>query len=363
MFYVPTWKMTNTQYLIRDAESGRFYARFQRDNKQIWKSLKTKVLSVAQARLADELKTHRGAVKTVEAVENGKATVGQIATAYLENEARRVDIKQATLKYRKRMVRSIFSTWAELSAMPPKQVSEAMVKDWASRYSGEYSGTQFNNGIDTLHSIFESAVKSGMIVRNPVNREEIGKRKPCQKKLELPNREQFEQIVKEVRSSGFPFASITGDLVEFLAYSGCRIDEAINVKWSDVQDGRIWIHGDEETGTKGNESRRIPVIPPMVDLLKRIKSRPQYRRERTEYVLQIQECLESLETACARVGAKRLTHHDLRHLFATRVIESGVDIPTLSRWLGHKDGGALAMKTYGHLRDEHSVEMARKVTF
>jgi hypothetical protein len=45
------------------------------------------------------------------------------------------------------------------------------------------------------------------------------------------------------------------------------------------------------------------------------------------------------------------------------VIESGVDIPTLSRWLGHKDGGALAMKTYGHLRDEHSVEMARKVTF
>jgi hypothetical protein len=30
-------------------------------------------------------------------------------------------------------------------------------------------------------------------------------------------------------------------------------------------------------------------------------------------------------------------------LFATRCIESGVDIPTVSRWLGHKDGGALAM--------------------
>jgi len=35
----------------------------------------------------------------------------------------------------------------------------------------------------------------------------------------------------------------------------------------------------------------------------------------------------------------------LRHLFATRCIESGVDIPTVSRWLGHKDGGALAMKS------------------
>jgi len=57
------------------------------------------------------------------------------------------------------------------------------------------------------------------------------------------------------------------------------------------------------------------------------------------------------------------THHDLRHLFATRCIESGVDIPTVSRWLGHKDGGALAMKTYGHLRDQHSTNMAQKVVF
>ena len=49
------------------------------------------------------------------------------------------------------------------------------------------------------------------------------------------------------------------------------------------------------------------------------------------------------------------THHDLRHPFATRCIESGMDIPTVSRWLGHKDGGALAMKTYSHLRREDSL--------
>jgi site-specific recombinase XerD len=54
---------------------------------------------------------------------------------------------------------------------------------------------------------------------------------------------------------------------------------------------------------------------------------------------------------------------DLRHLFATRCIENGVDIPTVSRWLGHQDGGALCMKTYGHLRDEHSTNEAEKVLF
>ena len=39
------------------------------------------------------------------------------------------------------------------------------------------------------------------------------------------------------------------------------------------------------------------------------------------------------------------------------------DWPTVARWLGHADGGALAMKVYGHLRDEHSQTQAARVTF
>jgi integrase len=53
--------------------------------------------------------------------------------------------------------------------------------------------------------------------------------------------------------------------------------------------------------------------------------------------------------------------HDLRHWTATHAIEMGVDVPTVSRWLGHKDGGALAMKVYGHLRDEHSLACAKRL--
>jgi hypothetical protein len=50
-------------------------------------------------------------------------------------------------------------------------------------------------------------------------------------------------------------------------------------------------------------------------------------------------------------------------LFAIRFIENGVDIPTVSRWLGHQDGGPLCMKTCGHLLDEHSTNEAMKVSF
>jgi integrase len=80
-------------------------------------------------------------------------------------------------------------------------------------------------------------------------------------------------------------------------------------------------------------------------------------------VFQVCECQKALDRALKKVGSHRITHHDLRHLFATRCIESGVDIPTVSRWLGHKDGGALLMKTYGHLRREHSQAQALKVSF
>jgi hypothetical protein len=40
-----------------------------------------------------------------------------------------------------------------------------------------------------------------------------------------------------------------------------------------------------------------------------------------------------------------------------------VDIPTVSGWMGRKDGAPLAMKVYGHLRDQHSAQVAQRVTF
>jgi integrase len=80
-------------------------------------------------------------------------------------------------------------------------------------------------------------------------------------------------------------------------------------------------------------------------------------------VFLVQHSEGSMTRAAKKIGMARITHHDLRHFFATISIESGVDIPTVSRWLGHKDGGALAMRTYGHLRREHSVAQAQKVSF
>ncbi|PYL08595.1 MAG: hypothetical protein DME33_06845 [Verrucomicrobia bacterium] len=137
-------------------------------------------------------------------------------------------------------------------------------------------------------------------------------------------------------------------------------------KWN----GAIWIfersetvvRGDPETATKNWEVRRVPMIPEARALFERMRAE-QRDQPLEAKVFRVRECQKALDRACKKVGTGRITHHDLRHLFATRCIESGVDIPTVSRWLGHKDGGALAMKTYGHLRREHRLAQAQRVTF
>ena len=105
------------------------------------------------------------------------------------------------------------------------------------------------------------------------------------------------------------------------------------------------------------------MIPDMRQLLERLRQKRGEADFFGKPVMLVHECQGAIDTACKKLNIARITHHDLRHLFATRCIESGVDIPTVSRWLGHKDGGALAMKVYGHLRDSHSTAMAQKVRF
>ncbi len=152
------------------------------------------------------------------------------------------------------------------------------------------------------------------------------------------------------------------DLVELLAYSGLRIDEARNLKWADVSFSRglVSVTGGERR-TKNYEVRSVPMTLALSGLLSRLHRERQ--PQPADYIVPIESARRCIETACARLGFPKFTHHDFRHFFATTCIESGVDIPTVSKWLGHKDGGALAMKVYGHLRQEHGFAQIKRVSF
>jgi integrase len=235
-------------------------------------------------------------------------------------------------------------------------------KKWASTYAKTASPTNYNNTVALLRHVLNVAIEAGVIYGNPsaaLKRAAIRA-----KKIALPSTDKFNTLIAEMRAGHSRHSRSCADFALGLAVTGMRKSEANALEWRDIdfEDGEVVVRGDAETGTKNWELRRVPLIPDARALFERM------RAERADEpldakVFAVRESQKALDRACKTVGIDRITHHDLRHLFATRCIESGVDIPTVSRWLGHKDGGALAMRTYGHLRREHSIAQAQKVSF
>src|SRR5262249_17211530 len=206
------------------------------------------------------------------------------------------------------------------------------------------------------------AKDAGIIYSNPA--ENLGRMPVRAKQITLPRSDQFLQVVDAVEHAGAWCSRDCAYFLRGLAFTGCRKGEAVQITWQDVDfdAGEIVVRGDPETATKNWTVRRVPLIPEARELFERMGAECA-REPLNAKVFRVREAQKALDRACVKVGIDRITHHDLRHLFATRCIESGVDIPTVSRWLGHKDGGALAMKTYGHLRREHSIAQAQRVRF
>jgi hypothetical protein len=80
-------------------------------------------------------------------------------------------------------------------------------------------------------------------------------------------------------------------------------------------------------------------------------------------IVQIYEAKKAITSACQTAKLPHFHHHSLRHFFCSNAIETGIDFKTIAGWLGHKDGGLLVAKTYGHLRDEHSAAMAKRMSW
>ena len=356
-----TWKRTRTQNLIRH-KSGSYYARAFAGGKEVWKSLKTSHLSVAQAKLAEFLKEHRKRISNGNGEVSAKMTFGEAAAVHLRNLDDNLSLKPRTREYWREVLSALCKSWPGLSETEVRRIAQNDCKKWARAYAKAASPTRYNNTVAILRHVLNVAIEAGVIYSNPAV---VVKRAAVRgKQISLPTTKKFNAMIAEMRGGHSRDSINCADLAAGLAFTGCRVGEAREIAWRDVDfdAGEIVVHGDAKTGTKNWELRRVPLIPDARTLFQRMRSE-RSRESLDAKLFCVGECQKSLDRACKKVGTDRITHHDLRHLFATRCIESGVDVPTVSRWLGHKDGGALAMKTYGHLRREHSIAQAQKVSF
>lgn len=236
----------------------------------------------------------------------------------------------------------------------------------------------------------------GLIPRNPA------------KKLALPPVERKEKQIltkeQQRKLEAVIIESIDKDfnngMFLLMLYTGLRVGETVGLKVSDIDFkknelsvrrtlGRVPIPGEKilpkmvgEPKTKTSR-RTIPLPLPIVDLLKMIVER------RAERVQQLEPMWEkspkwtskwrdedylfltcygnTFDTASVRrilVGLEEkagvepfVSLHGLRHTFATRWIEAGLDVKSLSEILGHADA-SMTLNVYTHsLADQKRASM------
>lgn len=359
-----TWTPTKVPRLYKHI-SGTYYGRISAGGKETWRSLKTKVFSVAKVELEERLRTAEFQAEVTPESPLGEKLTGadafKIRERQIENNPA---LKKSSRHYLTQIMASLKKSWPELEGSDLQRITAEDCEEWAGKFAKKVSPTRFNAHLSLLRSLFEIAIEKGSRRSNPASK--LKRRRVRFKDLSnrLPSRSEFLKFVHTIRTAQGRFSRHCADYVEFLAYTGVRRGEAPWIQWRhcDFEKGEILIEGNPEDGTKNHEFRRVPMVPAARTLLERLRDESPQAKP-TDRVLRVKAAKKAMDRAAEKAEISRFTHHDLRHYFATICIESGVDIPTVSKWMGHKDGGALAMKVYGHLRNEHSLAAATRVSF
>lgn len=192
-----------------------------------------------------------------------------------------------------------------------------------------------------LHQSFERAIEDDIIRSNPVSGVKLPSEATKQSKVDVLTIEEQKAYMKacdEVQG---------GFILIFCLYTGCRIGEAMALKWENIDLDKREIHIVEHLKTKSSK-RTIPICDILYDRLSMIDDREgllfhNSRNHQYQYAW-----LHGVNSEiCKLANIRHIKIHATRHTFATRLIEQGVDIKTVSELLGHTNIN-ITLSTYAH---------------
>ena len=371
----PEW-VTVAQNLIRHRDSRIYYLRAKCKGKQLKRSLGTTDRQLANRRLKIALADLAKKNPTTLVVP-ASTTVQTLISHYFP-----IRIVGAKPKTASRIKNAYDAISKQFRNKQVRELSPKDIDDYANGRLSGISGSSANKERSELIQLLDYAIDCGLIETNlarPDRRFRVRGIKPFKnqtKEAGCPTPQEFEAILKAIRSfnniapDGIyrpkgkldPRSQKAGNLVELLAYSGMRLNEAVSLLWGDVHFAdshpNIRIDGGEQ-GTKNGKIRTIPMFPKLKEFLLRVRND---KTQPTERVIGIGSAAKALNTACTKLDVGPYTHHSFRHFFITESLKKGIDWKTLSDWVGHSDGGILLAKTYSHLTTDHSWEMAQRLT-
>lgn len=135
-----------------------------------------------------------------------------------------------------------------------------------------------------------------------------------------------------------------GDMCRLAAYTGLRRGEMFALGRANVVEGCLLL----DASTKTGRPRMIPLPGAALDIASRLPLRV------SDHQLRV-----SFEAARIAIGRPDLHFHDLRHTYASWLVQSGVPLRAVQELLGHS---TLSMtQRYSHLAPEHLREAVRKM--
>jgi integrase len=210
----------------------------------------------------------------------------------------------------------------------------SLLKNTGKRES-EISFKSVNLEIAILSNFFNFCIEKGYLDKNPCSG--IKKLNELSRLKTLSDKD-INKLISGATNK------LTRDLITFSIYTGCRKGEALNLKWDDVdmQNDVIAIKG-----TKTKYDRYIPISKPLKELLRGIE-----KKDDCLYVFNINgakigDFKKSFHTACRNAGLKDLRIHDLRHVFASKMVMNGTSLYITGELLGHRT--TQMTKRYSHL--------------
>ena len=216
---------------------------------------------------------------------------------------------------------------SKLSDIKPKLISEYKVL----RKNKGIKPATINRELAMLSKAFNLAVKEWEWIRdNPVSR--VPKEKENNERDRWLNAEDEKRLLENS-------LSWLKDIIIFDLNTGLRQDELLSLQWSRVDLFRKIIIIQE---SKNGKPRTIPLNQIALDILME-KSKRRNLKSDLVFLSNMSTKIDrhnlrrAFNIALDKTGIQNFHFHDLRHTFATRLAQRGIDIYKISKLLGHQD--------------------------
>lgn len=267
-------------------------------------------------------------------LEEKERTFAEMMERYLKEHVVKLASQRSYRGYIKNL--NLFFSDYTLDRITPKLI----VKYKAKRYSEGVKPATINRELATMKNAFNLAIKEWEWCReNPVSR--VSMEKENNKRDRWLTNEDEERLLE---SSPLWLQEI----VVFALNTGMRLGEILSLTWEGVDLFRKTV---TVFHSKNGERRTIPINQTVFELL---KAKAKVRSINTNIVfhdkahtlMDAHNLRRAFRAAIKKATIEDFHFHDLRHTFATRLIQGGVDIYKVQRLLGHKS--PIMTQRYAH---------------